>query len=242
MEKMQTSRQRSSAPAADDVSESLRPAMGGRLHLASSSPRRRELVALTGLAVVVSAADADETPRPGESGGEMTRRLARRKAEAPPSGEIVLAADTTVVDGQNLIGKPADADEARRILQDLRGRRHTVVTSIAIRSPDGTVLLDTCESSVPMRTYRDEDIDRYIARGEPFDKAGAYNILDDGFDPVERDAFGDCYANVMGLPLCHVVRTLRRIGVEPAADVPAACQRHLRYDCRVFPSILGDAA
>jgi predicted house-cleaning NTP pyrophosphatase (Maf/HAM1 superfamily) len=126
------------------------------------------------------------------------------------------------------------------MLERLRGREHRVVTSIAIRAPDGTLLMDTCESAVPMRQYTDDEIDRTLASGGPFDKAGGYGIQDGRFEPVDRGAFHDCYANVMGLPLCHVVRTLRRIGVEPPLDVPAACVAHLKYDCQVYPAILGE--
>ena len=217
------------------------PESGPRsLILASGSPRRGELLALTGLAIEVRPASADETPRPGESGVEMTRRLARTKVEATPrGGMIALAADTTVVDGAELLGKPTDADDARRMLAQLRGRVHTVVTSIAVRAPDGTVLVDTCESGVPMRPYTEAEIDGYLAGPNALDKAGAYAIQDDLFDPVDRQAFDGCFANVMGLPLCHVTRTLRKMGAEPAVDVPAACMAHLGYACRVFPSILG---
>jgi MAF protein len=214
-----------------------------RLRLASGSPRRGELLALTGLTIEVRPASADETPRPGESGVAMTRRLAQTKAEATPGdGMIALAADTTVVDGAELLGKPTDANDARRMLAQLRGRAHTVVTSIAVRAPDGTVRVDTCESVVPMRPYTDAEIDGYLAGSDALDKAGAYAIQDDLFDPVDRQAFAGCFANVMGLPLCHLTRALREMGAEPAVDVPAACMAHLDYDCRVHSTILGDSA
>jgi MAF protein len=213
------------------------------LILASGSPRRRELIALTGWTVDVRPVSADETPLPGESGREMTRRLARQKAEAgDEAGAVVLAADTTVIDGGEIIGKPTDALEAYAFLERLRGREHSVVTSIAVRAPDGTTWVDVCESSVRMRPYTDAEIAAYIGRGEPFDKAGGYNIQDATFAPVDMASFSDCFANVMGLPLCHVVRTLRRLGMEPTTDVPAACMSHLGYDCPVSSAILGGAA
>lgn len=181
----------------------------------------------------------DETSRPGETGREMTRRLARRKVRAVGSNRaLVLAADTTVVDDGELVGKPADEPEAHAMLRRLRGRRHDVVTSIAVRTPDGAVIVDTCTSSVPMRAYADGEIDRTVANGDPLDKAGGYNIQDRRFAPVDREAFRDCFANVMGLPLCNVVRTLRRAGVEVHDDVPAACMAHLDYDCPVSSAIL----
>lgn len=215
----------------------------GRLILGSSSPRRRELIALAGWEMDVRPVSGDETPLPGESGREMTRRLARQKAEAgDAAGAVVLAADTTVIDGDEIIGKPADEAEARALLERLRGRTHTVVTSIAVRAPNGTMLVDTCESSVRMRPYRDDEIADYVSRGEPFDKAGGYNIQDSAFAPVDRESFSDCYANVMGLPLCHVVRTLSRLGMEPPTDVPTACMSHLGYDCPVSSAILEGTA
>jgi septum formation protein len=209
------------------------------LVLASGSPRRRELLALIGLPVAVRPVTADETPLADEGGIALTRRLARLKAEAVSGdGLIVVAADTTVVDGDQLLGKPTDDGDARRMLVRLRGRSHTVATSIAVRAPDGTLRVDTCESSVPMRPYTDAEIDGYLARQDALDKAGAYAIQDGAFDPVSRETFSDCFANVMGLPLCHLTRTLLRIGVDFAADVPALCMAHLGYDCRVYPAIL----
>ena len=232
------------ASTAGAITESENAQSDRRLILASASPRRRQLVGLTGWKVELRPTSADETPRPAETGRELTRRLARLKAQAvaPADGEIVLTADTTVVDGDNLLGKPADRPAARAMLEHLRGRRHRAVTSIALRAPDGTLLVDTCESSVPMRAYGDDEIDRYLAGGQPFDKAGGYGIQDGVFEPVDKAAFHDCFANVMGLPLCHVVRTMRRVGVEPAVDVPSACMAHLRYECRVYPAILAETA
>ena len=215
-----------------------------RLVLASQSPRRHELLALGGWEVVVRSVKVDEARREGENGRDLTRRLARSKAGAKPSvdGAIVLAADTIVVDQGVLLGKPLDPTEARSMLERLRGRSHIVVTSIALQEAGGTVVQDTCESTVSMRPYGDDEIDRYLAGGGPLDKAGAYGIQDGRFEPVEMTAFHDCFANVMGLPLCHVVRSLRQLGVESTADVPAACIAHTGYDCRVYPAILAGAA
>ncbi len=87
-----------------------------------------------------------------------------------------------------------------------------------------------------MRPYTDQEIDAYIASGDPFDKAGAYAIQHAGFHPAEN--FSHCFANVMGLPLCHVTRSLRKLGIDPVNDVPHACQAYLNYECPVFESIL----
>jgi len=150
---------------------------------------------------------------------------------------ILLASDTVVsLDGEPL-GKPRDAAEARSMLRRLRGRVHQVYTAITLidLSSDRSITELAC-SDVPMRDYTDDEIEAYIATGDPFDKAGAYAIQHDGFSPVEN--FAQCYANVMGLPLCHVVRALRRLGVAVPNDVPTLCQAHIHYTCPVFESIL----
>jgi MAF protein len=220
--------------------------------LASASPRRRELIKLLGLPVETTAADIDEVPLPGERAAEMARRLSREKALAVAESfssftgalrsphstfRIILASDTVVsLDGEPL-GKPRDAADARSMLQRLRGRTHQVYTAITLIDLEtNRSITDLGGSDVPMRNYTDDEIDAYIATGDPFDKAGAYAIQHDGFSPVEN--FAQCYANVMGLPLCHVVRALRQLGVPVPNDVPALCQKHIRYECPVFESIL----
>jgi MAF protein len=214
--------------------------------LASTSPRRRELMTLTGWPTECQSVDIDESPRPGEDAPTMTRRLAAAKAEAAraatPNGVIVLAADTVVADGGEPLGKPRDDAEAFRMLRDLRARRHTVVTSLAVLAPDGKTLLeDTCCTEVPMRDYTDTSIESFVAAGRARDKAGAYAIQDADFEPVDVGALRGCYANVMGLPLCHVVRTLRKLGLEPRTDVPGVCQDHTGYSCPVFADVLRGA-
>lgn len=192
---------------------------------------------LTGLEVQVAAAEVDESRQRDESPSEMTRRLALAKAKAVPSkGGLVLGADTVVVDGSDILGKPEDFGEARKMLEELRGRSHQVVTSIAIYNPEtGSELIDTCVSNVPMREYSDSDLEQYLANGNPLDKAGAYAIQDKDFMPVDGDQMQDCFANVMGLPLCHVARNLP---LAPLADVPAACQSHTGYQCPIYSDVL----
>jgi MAF protein len=211
--------------------------------LASGSPRRRELIALAGWDITLQPVDIDETPVPGEGAAALTRRLALAKAEAAlkssPPGSIVVAADTIVADDGGLLGKPADDAAAQAMLRRLRGRHHTVVTSLAVFGPDGAgPLLDACSTEVPMRDYGDDEIESFVASGSAADKAGAYGIQEFGFHPVDVPALHGCFANVMGLPLCHLVRTLRRRGIEPRADVPAACRAHTDYDCPVYTAIL----
>ena len=213
--------------------------------LASASPRRRELIKLVGLPVETTSADIDEVPLPNEQADEMARRLSRDKAltvaasfRIPNSTfRIILASDTVVsLDGEPL-GKPRDTADARSMLRRLRGRVHQVYTGITLLdlSSDRSMTEVAC-SAVPMRAYTDDEIETYIASGDPFDKAGAYAIQHDGFSPVEN--FAQCYANVMGLPLCHVVHALRQLGVVVPHDVPTLCQQHIRYQCPVFESVL----
>lgn len=209
--------------------------------LASNSPRRRQLLALADWKFIVSVADIDESVRENESPAGYVLRLAGTKARAIASGmdadRIVLAADTTVVDGRDILGKPGDDSEAFAMLTRLRGRTHHVYTGVAVlRAGDGHLLTDLCITDVPMRNYTDEEIRAYIASGDPFDKAGAYAIQHAEFHPVEN--LSGCFASVMGLPLCHVTRLLRKMEVNPNADVPMNCQKHLEYDCPVYAKIL----
>ena len=209
--------------------------------LASNSPRRRELLALTQWNFTVSVADIDESLLENESPADYVLRLAETKARAiagrTEADRIVLAADTTVVDGRDILGKPASDAEAFAMLTQLRGRVHQVYTGIALlRVSDGFLLTDLCVTDVPMRSYSNEEMRAYIATRDPFDKAGAYAIQHTEFHPVEN--LSGCFAGVMGLPLCHVTRLLRKMDVNPNADVPANCQKYLEYECPVYKRIL----
>jgi septum formation protein len=211
------------------------------LVLASNSPRRRELLALSGWDFDTLPAEVDENQRPGETPGSYVLRLAESKARAcntsAPANRIILSADTAVVDGKTILGKPEDAAEAKDMLRRLRGHTHQVFTGIAAMRPeDGNLVTDLCVSDVPMRKYADAEIDSYVASGDPLDKAGAYAIQHPGFQPVER--MSGCYACVMGLPLCHLVRMLRRFDILPPVDISSACQSNLNYACRVSATIL----
>jgi septum formation protein len=150
---------------------------------------------------------------------------------------IVIGADTIVVLDGRILGKPSDAAEAREMLLALRDRIHQVYTALAlIPLPAGEPLACLALTDVPMRDYTDTEIERYVASGDPFDKAGAYAIQNHGFHPVPH--LTGCYANVMGLPLCHLTAQLRRLDVHPPVDVPQACQAATGYDCPVYCSIL----
>jgi MAF protein len=219
------------------------------LVLASASPRRRQLLALGGWAFELRPVDAVEVPHPGESPADFVQRMSQTKArlaaEAVNSGALIVAADTTVTIDGRLLNKPADARAAVAMLTQLRGRVHEVLTAITVLdTATSRAATDLARSRVPMRAYGDDELNAYVATGDPLDKAGAYAIQHPGFQPVDKDAFHDCFANVMGLPLCHLLRRLRRLGVEPAAreSVPAACQRFIPYACPVFEKILKEEA
>lgn len=209
------------------------------LVLASNSPRRRQLLALTGLTFVVSVGDVDESQLEHETPSEYVLRLAEKKAGAiqADADQIVLGSDTTVVDGMDILGKPADEAEAVEMLTRLRGRTHQVYTGVALlRMSDGLLLKDLCVTDVPMRDYSDEEIRAYVATGDPLDKAGAYAIQHPDFHPVA--SVHGCYTSVMGLPLCHVTRMLRELGLETRSDVPEGCQQLLDYRCLLYEKIL----
>jgi septum formation protein len=144
-----------------------------------------------------------------------------------------------VADGSVLLGKPADAAEAASMLERLRGRTHQVYTALALLDPTrGRLLTDLCVSQVPMRAYSADEMAAYIASGDPLDKAGAYAIQHSGFNPVVN--FAGCFASVMGLPLCHLVRITLKMGLTlPTSHVPHACQSALAYTCPIYERVLG---
>ena len=200
-----------------------------RLILASASPRRRDLLACLGLPFEVEPAEVEEDLQ-GAPLVRIARRLASAKAGAVavrrPDATII-AADTIVAYHSILFGKPVDADEARAMLGFLRGRTHRVVTAVAVL-PAGRrrPLVDHAATSVTMRRYSDAEIAASIARGDPFDKAGAYAIQDEGLAPVAR--FDGCYCNVVGLPLWTAARLLGGAGLDithiTAADLLPQCE------------------
>lgn len=209
------------------------------LILASNSPRRSELLKLIAVPYTVNPADIDEGQLAGESPVEFVRRLACQKAMivAEEQSGLVIAADTIVVDGEELLGKPVDPTDARRMLEKLRARTHQVYTGIAIvDSHSGQTHVNVCQTDVPMRDYSTDEIEAYIATGDPLDKAGAYGIQNPHFHPVE--GLHGCYASVMGLPLCHLLVGLRMFIQPLINDLPERCQAYLNYLCPVYASIL----
>jgi septum formation protein len=211
------------------------------LILASMSPRRQEMMSLIGWNFHISPADVDETPLPEETPQAYVRRLAEAKARAAThdAGQesLVIAADTTVAHRGRILGKPEDAKQAKDMLQSLRGHIHQVFTALAVyQSSTNRMETDLAATDVPMRDYSEAEIEAYIATGDPFDKAGSYAIQHPDFNPVE--ALSGCYANVVGLPLCHLARTLRKFGITLKIDLPSACQKALSYPCTVFHNII----
>jgi septum formation protein len=185
-----------------------------RVILASASPRRRELLNLVGIPHEVRPANIDETIRPRETPRRHAERLAREKASAVATRDpslITIGADTIVVINRKVLGKPASIDQAAAMLRQLSGREHKVVTAVAVSR--GKKLRSAVEEvRVKFRSLRADEIDAYIATGEPMDKAGAYGIQGYGATIVEC-VDGD-YFSVMGLSLVRLVGLLRDVGVK----------------------------
>lgn len=211
------------------------------LLLASNSPRRQQLLTMGGWVFDIAYSRIDEYLLPCEPPAGYVLRLAQTKARASArlakNGNIIIAADTVVVDVEDILGKPIDQAEARFMLQRLRGHAHKVYTGIAVLCPgDDHLLSDLCVTDVFMRSYSDEEIEAYVQTGDPLDKAGSYAIQHPSFQPVEH--IDGCFASVMGLPLCHLERSLLKMDYPSVTDVPNNCQSGLHYQCPVYPSIL----
>jgi septum formation protein len=182
-----------------------------RVVLASASPRRRELLTLIGIPHEVRPADLDESLIAGESAEAYVERLAREKAVAHGDREAVtIGSDTTVVVDGDVLAKPESAEDAARMLRRLSGRSHLVLTGVAV-AWQGQVESSVEAVGVTFREISDDDIARYIATGEPMDKAGAYGIQGYGATIVTR-VDGDYFA-VMGLPVNRMVRLFERLGL-----------------------------
>jgi septum formation protein len=188
--------------------------MSARIILASQSPRRRELLALIGLAHDVMPADLDESMLPNEPPTVHAERLARAKAAAIAGrepGAVVIGSDTIVVLDGDILGKPRDSADAAAMLRRLSGRTHTVHTAVAV-ARNGQLVSGVESVEVTFRPLTSEQIVAYIATGEPMDKAGAYGIQGYGAVIVER-VHGDYFA-VMGLALGRLVGLLEQVGVK----------------------------
>jgi septum formation protein len=183
--------------------------------LASASPRRAELLASAGIAFKVVPGDIDETPLPGEDPVAHVLRLAGEKAREVASrieARFFIGADTIVLCDSEIMGKPRDAEDAKRMLKKLSGRSHQVITGYAvIDRKTGRNKSKTVSTDVVFKELTDEEVDAYVLTGCPMDKAGAYAIQGGAAYMVER--IDGSYTNVVGLPLCEVVESLREFGL-----------------------------
>lgn len=183
-----------------------------RLILGSASPRRKELLAQIGITPdLILPPDIDETPKKGELPRPYAARLAREKALAVRSGpdDIVLCADTTVALGRRILGKPVDAGEAAVFLVALGGRRHQVITAVAVRRGN-RVLARESVNSVKMKRLSDAELNAYLASGEWQGKAGAYGIQ--GLAGAFLPWISGSYSGIMGLPIAETAALLEAIG------------------------------
>lgn len=213
--------------------------------LASKSPRRKALLRNLIDSFLIIDPDIKEARLKGETPEDYVLRNAALKAQAaakqisssPGKDWVVIAADTIVVDGGKLLGKPADESQAARMLADLRGGSHTVFSGLAVYAVSQEEIRTRMVSSeVPMREYTEDEINAYVASGDPMDKAGAYAIQNHHFNPAPD--FSHCYANVMGLPLCTLAGLLHEVGCPGHTDVAQRCQKSIQYQCPVFSMIL----
>jgi septum formation protein len=189
-----------------------------RLILASASPRRAEILHNAGYAFTVVSSAIDETPIPGETAPAMVLRLADAKAELVAARSvgpaIVIAADTAVLVGTQILGKPRTTEDARQMLQALSGVTHSVITGVSlVRLPDGERRSFVETTRVQFSVLTPEDIEDYLATGEPFDKAGGYAIQGRAGRFIPR--IEGCYFNVVGLPLARLAGELSELGYHP---------------------------
>ena len=213
---------RSSTGARADVRPSVRlhALSDTRFILASASPRRRELLASIGLAFDVIPSHIPEVRENGESPEEYVARLSREKAEAIAAvhpERWVVAADTTVLLGDELLEKPVDATDAARMLATIAGRTHVVYTGVTLRNATAPWHeTRIAESEVRMLPLTTRQIDWYVKTGEPLDKAGAYAVQ--GIGAMFIESIHGSYTNVVGLPLATLYEMLRKAGLDPIPE------------------------
>ncbi|HVS30169.1 MAG TPA: Maf family protein [Thermoanaerobaculia bacterium] len=191
-----------------------------RFILASSSPRRRELLASIGLDFEIVPSDVPEVHQPGEAPEEYVARLSRDKAQAVAaqhSSRWVIAADTTVLLGDQLLEKPLDGPDAARMLGTIAGKTHVVYTGLTLQNLDVRHSeTRVAESEVRMLQLTPAEIEWYVRTGEPLDKAGAYAVQ--GIGAMFIDSIHGSYTNVVGLPLATLFQMLRHAGIDPFHD------------------------
>ncbi len=213
------------------------------LILATNSPRRKQLLGTIGWDFISISPEIDEQVIRGESPEGYTKRVARAKALAAKNqpgvrwtkGDLILAADTAVIDpvrgrnsegetNQMILGKPTSVGEAEEMLIRLRGRTHQVCTSITVLDPVGGTIREATEfSTIKMRNYTLDEMNEYISSCDPFDKAGGYAIQHPTFQPVQK--VNGCYPNVVGLPVCQVVRLAAEFGHNQINKEKESCNK-----------------
>jgi septum formation protein len=225
-----------------------------RIVLASQSPRRRRLLGWLGLKFTATSVDTpEELDSPlARVPATLAASLAAEKAEAAVAagharGAVVLCFDTIVVHGGEVLGKPRDAEDARRMLRSLSGQTHQVVTGVALAEPGTQATTFAVTTDVRMRELDDARIAEWMARGEYLGCAGAYNIE----AQVAEVTADECFQNVAGLPLCHLCAALRDAGgtgglaglegIEPQSPI-ARCDEALGRTCRLGPRVIGNTA
>ncbi len=209
------------------------------LILASASPRRQALIRLLGYPTVVYVPDVDEDsivePDPARNVAATALLKAEAVAATVTGAAVIVAADTTVALGDEMLNKPADAAAATQMLRRLRGRTHQVHTGIVVLSlPDGRTASAVSSTDVTMRDYSDAEIEAYVRSGDPLDKAGAYAIQNSAFRPVA--SFAGCFSGVVGLSLCRLCQALRAIDVPAPLDVAD----HDTAECPTCLDLAGD--
>lgn len=217
-----------------------------QLILASASPRRQLFLRELGLTFHVLVADIDETPLPNEAPLALVQRLAEGKAQAVAhrlasqlssadrANVLIIAADTVVALGNQLLGKPVDDADARAMLRTLHNRVHDVHTGVSVLALGDTAAYNQqrtriVTSQVQMRDYSEAEMEAYIASGDPFDKAGAYAIQHPEFHPV--CAVTGCVTSVIGLPLAAVRDLLAEWGVPVTQPIIPICQQRTPFGC-----------
>ena len=196
------------------------------------------MLCLLGIPFAKRPSNADETHPEDIDAVAYVRQMAREKGQIVrhDAGEWILSADTIVALDGRVVGKPADDAEAYRILRALRDRGHLVYTALFLRTKNGDAPIESlCATDVLMRDYSEEELAAYIASEDYKDKAGGYAIQHRQFHPCT--GVEGCYANVMGLPLCHLAMLLEAAGCKLEVDVPQACQRYNDITCDVYPQI-----
>jgi septum formation protein len=198
-----------------------------RLILASSSPRRKDLLEKLGIPFEVITSGVSEDVDGDIDPKEMVVMLAKRKAGAVAqslTSGIVIGSDTTIAFEGQVLGKPKDEEEAKAILKSLKGKHHQVYSGMAlVNAKDKRVEATSVMTSIKMRNYSDEEIDAYVATGEPMDKAGAYAIQGQGGRLV--DEIKGSFDNVVGLPIRELAELLRRFGFDPDTSKTETSER-----------------